>query len=113
MKKTGLILACLLLLSVPILVGANQEENVTVYGEYLTDSTGYNYGANFYVDSYVNSPIYVVAYIQSQNNVNGDVISGTALLQPNEKHFRIGSFISSDRSQPWSVYVGAKWKYAN
>lgn len=113
MKKISFVVALLLLLVAPLLIVANADENVTVYSEYLTDSNGYNYGANFYVDSNVNAQIYVVAYIQSRNNVNGDVISGTALLQPNEKHFRIGSFISSDQSKPWSVYVGAQWKTAN
>lgn len=113
MKKTSFVLVLLLLLVAPMLLGANANENVVVYSEYLTDSNGYNYGANFYVDSNVNGQVYVVAYIQSRENVNGDVIHGTALLQPNEKHFRIGSFISRDQSKPWHVSVGAKWKRAN
>ncbi|HWR38995.1 MAG TPA: hypothetical protein VN611_05815 [Patescibacteria group bacterium] len=85
-------------------------ENVTVYGEYLTDSSGYDYGADFYVDSSVGEEIYVSPYIVTQENVNGSLISGVLILQPYEKHIRIGSFISRDRSKAWSVSVGAKWK---
>lgn len=114
MKKTGIILACLMLLVAPMVIGsAKAEENVIVYSEYLTDSTGYDYGANFYVDSNVNAPVYVDPYIQSRENVNGDVVYGVLLLQPNEKRVRIGSFISRDRSKAWSVSVAAKWKRAD
>jgi hypothetical protein len=110
MKVYQFIAVVLLILVAPIVGGANTDENVTVYFEYLTDSDGYNYGANWFVDSDVNAQVYVTAYIISQENVYGSVISGPALLQPNEKHFPIGSFICSDRSKDWSVNVGAKWK---
>ncbi len=89
---------------------ARAEENVTVYGEYLTDSDGYNYGVDYFVDSGVNAQIYVAPYIIARENVTGSIISGVLLMEPNEKHVRIGSFISSDRSKAWSVTVGAKWK---
>ena len=84
-----------------------------MYGTYLTDSSGYNYGAEWFVDSTVNGQVYVSPYIITQENVNGSLISGTLLMQPNEKHVRIGSFISADRSKPWAVNVGAKWKLAD
>ncbi|WP_346355004.1 hypothetical protein [Azotosporobacter soli] len=92
---------------------ASAEENVTIYGVYLTDASGYDYGAEFFVDSDVNAEIYVSPYIISQENVNGALISGILLMQPNEKHVRVGSFISRDQSKAWSVNVGAKWKRAD
>ena len=83
----------------------------TVDVEYLTDSDGYNYGANFFVNSSVNVPIYAFPYITSQENVNGDVTHGPIPLEANEQHFRIGSFISADRSKAWSVNVSCKFEY--
>ena len=105
-----IIMAVVLLVVMLFAAPVSAEGNVTIYFEYLTDSNGYNYGADFYVDSTVNAEIYVFPYIKSQENVHGDVISGTLLMRPNEKHVRVGSFISSDRSKAWSVNVGAKWK---
>ena len=87
-------------------VNANTDEKVSVYGEYLTDSNGYTYGEDWFVDSYVNAQIYVVPRVISKNNVNGDVVSGTVLLDANEKHFRVGSFMCKDRNRSWSVYFG-------
>ena len=89
---------------------ASAEESVTVYGEYLTDSGGYNYGVDYFVDSDVATQIYVAPYIIARENVTGSLISGVLLMEANEKHVRIGSFISSDHSKAWSVTVGAKWK---
>ena len=105
--RTMFLLALLFCVAAP---SAQAEESVTIYGVYLTDSDGYDYGADFYVDSDVNAEIYVSPYIISRENVNGSLISGVLLMQPNEKHVRIGSFISSDRTKAWSVNVGAKWK---
>ena len=86
--------------------------SITITSEYLKDDTGYNYGTNFFVDSSVNEQIYVNAYIKSQNNVIGAVVSGNFLLQPNEKHFKIGTFMQSDKSKAWNVNVGATWQKA-
>ena len=82
----------------------------TVDVEYLTDSDGYNYGANFFVSSNINEPIYAFPYITSQENVNGAVTSGPIPLAANEQHFRIGSFICADRSKAWSVDVNCKFE---
>ena len=114
MNKIGLstIIFCLVI-SLALGCAANAAGNVTVYYEYLTDSDGYNYGADFFVDSSVNVQVYVSPYIKSQDNVVGDVVAGTVLLQPYEKHVKIGSFMIRDRSRGWSVNVGAKWKEAN
>ena len=49
------VLLVVMLFSAPV----SAEGNVTIYFEYLTDSNGYNYGADFYVDSTVNAEIYV------------------------------------------------------
>lgn len=114
MKKLGFMgFLVLLALVVPMLGSVNAQEDVTVYSEYLTNSDGYNYGANFFVDSSVNGQVYVSPYVISQNNVTGSVISGVALLQPNEKRVSIGSFMQSDQSKAWSVNVGAKWQRAD
>ena len=43
---------------------ASAEDIVTVYGEYLTDSSGYNYGVDYFVDSDVATQIYVAPYIR-------------------------------------------------
>ena len=113
MKRTVLaalsffFVAAMLFLNMP---NARAEENVIVYGEYLTDSDGYDYGVDYFVDSGVNAQIYVAPYIIARENVTGSLISGVLLMEPNEIHVRIGSFISSDHSKPWSVTVGAKWK---
>ncbi len=77
--------------------------SITITSEYLKDDTGYNYGTNFFVDSSVNEAIYVTAYIKSQDNVTGAVVAGSILLQPNEKHFKIGSFMQLDKSKGWNV----------
>ncbi len=82
----------------------------TVDVEYLTDSDGYNYGANFFVSTNINEPIYAFPYITSQENVNGAVTSGPIPLAANEQHFRIGSFICADRSKAWSVDVNCKFE---
>ena len=70
---------------------ASAEESVTVYGEYLTDSGGYNYGVDYFVDSDVATQIYVAPYIIARENVTGSLISGVMLIEANEKHVRIGS----------------------
>jgi hypothetical protein len=85
------------------------EENVSVESAYLTDSDGYNYGAEYWLDSTVNEQVCVSPFVVARDNVNGDV-AGPFLLEPQEKHVSIGSFISADQSQPWSVEVHAKWK---
>jgi len=87
-----------------------QEGNVSVDGVYLTDSDGYNYGVNWYVNSTVNDVVCVVPYVIVAENVNGQVTEGPLLLQPNEKNVNIGQYISADQSQPWRSNVGAKWK---
>ena len=91
---------------------ATTEENVTVTFEYLTDSDGYNYGADWFVSSTVNDTVCVVPKITSRNNVDGDVVSPFPLGR-NESHFRIGSFRVRDSSKEWSVLVTAKWHRGN
>jgi hypothetical protein len=90
--------------------GANAEENVYVTSEYLTNSDGYDYGANYFLSSTVNDTVAVYPYVVSQENVIGSVTPGPVLLKPNESNFSIGQFISADRSKAWSVDVGAKWQ---
>jgi len=115
MKKMGfMVFLSLLVILMLGGVGAQQKkETVTVYHVALTDSDNYNYGVNFFVDSTVNGRVYVTATITSQENVNGDVISGPALLRPNEKRFRVGSFICKDQSKAWSVEIDVKWQHAD
>lgn len=90
--------------------GASVEENVYVNFEYLTDDQGNNYGANYFLSSNINTTVWVYPYIYSQENVYGSVTSGPVLMQANESHFSIGSFICADRNKAWSVNVQAKWK---
>ncbi len=108
MKKMRIV-ALIVLLLVALGGYANAAGSVTVYGEYLTDSNGYNYGARYFVDSTVDEPVYVSPYIYSQDNVWGDVVSNVVLLQAFEKRVSIGSFQVRDRSKAWSVDVRAKW----
>ncbi len=84
-------------------------ENVTVDGEYLTNSDGYNYGMNFFLSSTVNERICVYPRVVTRVNVNGSVTPGPVMLSANASRFSIGSFISADQSQPWSVDVAARW----
>lgn len=85
-------------------------EDVIVTGEYLTESDGYNYGAQWYLSSDVNETTCVVPYVVIQENVYGSVTTNPVLLGPNEKRFSIGSFQVSDRKKPWKSLVRAKWK---
>jgi hypothetical protein len=94
-----------LTLFVALSARATTEEGVTVTGTYLTDSDGYNYGMEFFLDSTVNETVCSYPRIASQDNVNGSVTPGPVLLKANESHFAIGSFISADHSKPWSVEV--------
>jgi hypothetical protein len=113
MKKL-LLIALLLLLMAAVPSGAGSrgsvvEENVYVTFEYLTDDEGYNYGANYFLNSTVDDTVCAVPKVDNQDNVDGDVAS-PVLLQPNESHVLIGSFRVRDNSQPWSVNVSARWK---
>ncbi|MHC1745713.1 MAG: hypothetical protein AB9895_01055 [Negativicutes bacterium] len=108
MKKITF-LALIVFLLISIGSYADAAGNVRVYGEYLTDENGYNYGARYFVDSTVDEAIYVYPYIYSQDNVWGDVVSNLVLLQPYEKGVNIGNFQVRDRSKGWSVDVRAKW----
>jgi hypothetical protein len=89
---------------------AQPEGNVSVEGIYLTDSDGYNYGVNWYLNSSVNSVVCVFPNVIEAQNVTGQITEGPVLLQPYEKNVNIGQHISADRSQPWRSNVGAKWK---
>jgi hypothetical protein len=86
------------------------DENVSVRGEYLTDSDGYNYGVNWYLDSTVSTQVCVMPYVTDATNVNGSVTPGPVLMQPNETGVNIGQYISADQSKPWSSNVAAKWR---
>lgn len=111
MKKIVLLIALLgILFSAVPAVAATGELYIT--SAYLTDSSGYNYGAVFYANSTVNVPIYVKAYIEEQQNVNGDVVYGNVLMQPYEKNVKIGTFSQRDPKQGWYVRVNAKWTEA-
>ena len=83
---------------------------VSVDGTYLSDSDGYNYGVNWYLNSSVSTAICVSPYVIEATNVTGSVTPGPVLMQPYEKNVSIGQYISADRSQGWSSNIGAKWK---
>ena len=110
MRKLFSIIAVLVMTStVPSYnVAADDNGNIYVHGSYLTDDSGYNYGAHYYISSSVDDVTCVVPYVFSSSNVNGNV-SSPFQLQPNEENVSIGEFISADRSQPWSVEIRAKW----
>lgn len=112
MKKSLLVIVMLIVMLITASASA-EPENVYVDSAYRTDSAGNNIGADFWVDSTVIRPVYVIAYITNQENVTGAVISGKLLLRPNEKHAMIGSFLQADRSKAWTISVGAKWDYAD
>ena len=105
-----LLIVALLVALVTIPSVAAVEENIYVVSEYLTDSDGYNYGANYFLSSTVNAKVYVYPRVVAQENVYGSVTAGPVILEPNESRFSIGSFISADHSKAWSVEVAAKWQ---
>jgi hypothetical protein len=86
------------------------DENIKVYGTYLTDSDGYDYGVNWYLDSTVNAQTCVYPTVTEQTNVNGSVTAGPVILQANETGFSIGQFVAADQSQGWASNVSAKWQ---
>jgi hypothetical protein len=92
-----------------VLVKTTAQEDIYVGWDYLVDSDGYQYGASYYLSSTVNARTCVYPRIVERTNVNGTVTEGPVLLQPNESRVAIGSFISADQSQPWSVDVAARW----
>ena len=59
----------------------------------------------FYVDNNCDVRMCVSARVTARSNVNGDVISGVLLMQPQEKGAAIGSFASADTSLGWSVNI--------
>jgi hypothetical protein len=89
---------------------ARADGDVTVYAEYLTDDSGYNYGANWYLSSTSSAQACVYPTVTEATNVNGSIVSGPVLLQPGEQRVSIGQYIAADQSQPWSANVTAKWK---
>ena len=59
----------------------------------------------FFISNNCNVRICVSARVTSRSNVNGDVISGVVLMQPNEQNAQVASFASADTSQAWSVAI--------
>ena len=59
----------------------------------------------FFVNNTCNVRICVSARVTSRTNVNGDVISGVLLMQPQESGGQVASFASADTSQGWSVNI--------
>ena len=64
-----------------------------------------NTSVEFYVNNTCNVAICVTARVTARVNVNGDVISGVLLMQPQESGGHVGSFSSADTSQAWSVGI--------
>lgn len=87
---------------------AQDEGNVSVNSQYLTDSDGDNYGIVFSLSSSVDDTVCVMPYVTRQDNVNGGIGSPFE-LRPNESGVQIGQFNRADQSRGWSVYVSAKW----
>jgi hypothetical protein len=112
MKKISLVLAFLLVSTAAMLFATNALSNsdaMSVYGEYKTDNTGYQYGIDFYVDNNTGTPLYVFVCITSRDNVTGDKAHGVFIVNPYEKHVRVASFISSNRNNAWSVNIRAHY----
>lgn len=59
----------------------------------------------FYVDNNCDVRMCVSARVTARSNVNGDVISGVLLMQPQEKGAAVGSFVSADTSLGWSINI--------
>ena len=112
MKKKVFVLAFLLLSTAAMLFATNALSDgnaMSVYGEYRSDNTGYNYGIDFYVDNNTGTPLYVFVCITSRENVTGDKAHGVFIVNPYEKHVRVASFISTDQRYAWSVNIRAHW----
>lgn len=86
------------------------EDNVAVYGEYLTDSEGWNYGANYYLDNNCNYRVAVFPYIDQSDNIIGDITTGPVIMGANETRVSIGSVKAAADKQAWSSHVSAKWQ---
>ncbi len=73
----------------------------------LTDETNYKYGVKFYAKNTENVTLNARAYVTSRENVNGDVVLGAFLLDPNVTVL-YGTFTVSDQSKAWSVNTEVK-----
>ena len=59
----------------------------------------------FYVDNNCDVRMCVSARVTARSNVNGDVVSGVILMQPQEKGASVGSFASADTTLGWSINI--------
>jgi len=107
--KQRLALAFLLLSAVMLITTNAFGNGMSVYGENKYDSSGYNYGVDFYVDNNTNVPLYAFVCIESRQNVNGDKAHGVFIINPYEKHVRVASFISANQNYAWSVDIRVYW----
>lgn len=106
----AIFIGILLLLVVPMLGRANADSSdATISSEYMTDSDGYDFGISYYIDNNIGVDLYVIVCIQSKENVDGDVVHGVIILNPNETYVRLGSFVSADLKKPWSAHIRAYW----
>ena len=59
----------------------------------------------FFVNNVCDVKICVDARVTQRTNVNGDVISGVLLMEPQERNGVVGSFAVADPEQAWSVDI--------
>ncbi|WP_139360523.1 hypothetical protein [Mycobacterium sp. D16R24] len=90
---------------------ASAAESIRLYHQSRTDSEGYDYGADFYVDSSISVPIYVKGEVEVRDNVIGGLVSRNIPANANETHVLVGSFIQKDQNKGWSVSVRATYEY--
>ena len=109
MKKTAFTIVLVIITLVALMLGRANAGDISLYGEDLYDSEGYNYGVNYYADNNTGSDLYAVVYITSQENVNGDCVYGMILLAPYESHVLVGSFATADYDYGWSVNISANY----
>jgi len=97
----GISLVSALLFSVPCFA------ELVLTTQDLMDESNYKYGVKFFARNTDNVTLNARAYVTSRDNVNGDVVLGVFLLDPNVDVL-YGTFTVSDQSKAWSVNTEVK-----
>ena len=97
----GISLVSMLLFSIPCCA------ELILTTQDLVDETNYKYGVKFFAKNTGSVTLNARAYVTSRENVNGDVILGVFLLDPNVDVL-YGTFTASDQSKAWSVNTEVK-----
>ncbi len=88
----------------------HEGEDVTIFGDYMTDSQGWSYGGHVYLSSTVNDYTCTVVNLTNRKNVSVNVKS-TVELRPNEKNVLIGEVRAIQKDTWWVELDHEKFKH--